>query len=68
MKLKLMGCVLMLALTGCASFPGNEVAETSIPSMARYMSSAPVCMSISTSIAAMLAMGKRWKCLRLAIC
>lgn len=36
MKLKLMGCALMLALTGCASFPGEEVAETSIPSMARY--------------------------------
>lgn len=36
MKLRLVGCALVLALAGCASFPGNEVPDTSIPSMAHY--------------------------------
>lgn len=36
MKLKMMGLAMVLALAGCASFPGEEVAETKLPSMANY--------------------------------
>lgn len=36
MKLKLLGMALVLTLTGCASFPGDQVPETKLPSMASY--------------------------------
>lgn len=36
MKLKLLGMALVLTLTGCASFPGDQVPETTLPSMASY--------------------------------
>lgn len=36
MKLKLLGAALAFALAGCASFPGDQVAETKLPSMAAY--------------------------------
>lgn len=36
MKLKMIGCALALVLTGCASFPGDQVPETTLPSMVRY--------------------------------
>lgn len=36
MKFKMVWAVMVLALAGCASFPGEEVAETKLPSMANY--------------------------------
>lgn len=36
MKLKMLGMALALTLAGCASFPGDQVAETTLPSMASY--------------------------------
>ena len=36
MKLKMLGAALALSLAGCASFPGDQVAETKLPSMAAY--------------------------------
>ena len=37
MKLKMMmGITMVLALAGCASFPGEEVAQTKLPSMTNY--------------------------------
>nr|WP_298146347.1 hypothetical protein [uncultured Pseudomonas sp.] len=36
MKLKLLGMALVLTLAGCASFPGDQVPETTLPSMASY--------------------------------
>ncbi|WP_421681926.1 hypothetical protein [Stutzerimonas urumqiensis] len=36
MTLKMIGLAALLALTGCASFPGDQVPETTLPSMASY--------------------------------
>lgn len=36
MKLKMLGMALVLVLTGCASFPGDKIPETQLPSMASY--------------------------------
>ena len=36
MKLKMLGMALVLTLAGCASFPGDQVAETTLPSIAEY--------------------------------
>lgn len=36
MKLKMLGMALVLTLAGCASFPGDQVPETTLPSMASY--------------------------------
>ncbi|MDH1261855.1 hypothetical protein [Pseudomonas sp. GD03944] len=36
MKLKMLGIALVLTLAGCASFPGDQVPETTLPSMAAY--------------------------------
>ena len=36
MKLKVLGMALVLTLTGCASYPGDQVPETPLPSMASY--------------------------------
>jgi len=36
MKLKMLGMALALTLAGCASFPGDQVPETKLPSMASY--------------------------------
>lgn len=36
MKLKMLGMALVFTLTGCASFPGDQVPETTLPSMASY--------------------------------
>jgi hypothetical protein len=36
MKFKMLGMAMVLALAGCASFPGEEVAETTLPTMSNY--------------------------------
>nr|WP_298168430.1 hypothetical protein [uncultured Pseudomonas sp.] len=36
MKLKMLGMALAITLAGCASFPGDQVPETTLPSMASY--------------------------------
>lgn len=36
MKFKMLGAVLAMALAGCASFPGDQVPETTLPSMGSY--------------------------------
>ena len=36
MKLKMLGMALALTLAGCASFPGDQVPETTLPSMVSY--------------------------------
>ena len=36
MKFKMLGMAMILALAGCASFPGDQVAETTLPSMSGY--------------------------------
>lgn len=36
MKLKMLGMALVFTLAGCASFPGDQVPETTLPSMASY--------------------------------
>jgi hypothetical protein len=36
MKLKMLGMAVVLTLAGCASFPGDQVPETTLPSMASY--------------------------------
>ncbi|TWC43051.1 hypothetical protein FBY03_101244 [Pseudomonas sp. SJZ079] len=36
MKLKMLGMALAFTLAGCASFPGDQVPETTLPSMASY--------------------------------
>lgn len=36
MKLKMLGMALAFALSGCASFPGDQVPETTLPTMANY--------------------------------
>lgn len=36
MKFKMLGMAMILALAGCASFPGDQVAETTLPPMSDY--------------------------------
>jgi hypothetical protein len=36
MKLKMLGMALAFTLAGCASFPGDQVPETTLPTMANY--------------------------------
>ncbi len=36
MKIKILGMALALSLAGCASFPGDQIPESKLPSMASY--------------------------------
>ncbi|MHA6494666.1 hypothetical protein ACX0MV_15675 [Pseudomonas borbori] len=47
MKLKMLGMALALTLAGCASFPGDQVAETTLPSMAAYQQRPSVFVDFS---------------------